>query len=271
MPAQSAMPGPPAPAAQAALSELAARVASLHAASGGDLLECFGAVPDPRDPRGIRHPLAWHPGDVRGSGAVRVHQPGRRDRVGRLGRAGDPGRRWVPPRRRRGSHPAAPGHDRAGAHRVRAPAARRSRRGVPGPPGRAWARSPSRSLRRCCSPRSRWTARRSAAPPGRTGSIPYLLAAATHESGRGDRRDADRPEDQRGAGVRALLRALNERVLLAGHVITIDAGHTVRAHASFICERADGALRDDRQANTPGCIDAHRRPGLGIGAGPARD
>ena len=27
------------------------------AASGGNLLECFAAVPDPRDPRGIRHSL----------------------------------------------------------------------------------------------------------------------------------------------------------------------------------------------------------------------
>src|ERR1019366_3018625 len=45
------------PAAEAALGELAARAASLHAASGGDLLECFALIPDPRDPRGIRHSL----------------------------------------------------------------------------------------------------------------------------------------------------------------------------------------------------------------------
>src|ERR1035441_5689550 len=51
------MPAVPVPAAEAALGELAARAASLHAASGGDLLECFALIPDPRDPRGIRHSL----------------------------------------------------------------------------------------------------------------------------------------------------------------------------------------------------------------------
>lgn len=43
--------------AEEALAELAARAAALSAASGGNLLECFAAVPDPRDPRGIRHSL----------------------------------------------------------------------------------------------------------------------------------------------------------------------------------------------------------------------
>ena len=53
MPAQFRMPVPA--AAEKALGELAARAAALAAASGGNLLECFAAVPDPRDPRGIRH------------------------------------------------------------------------------------------------------------------------------------------------------------------------------------------------------------------------
>jgi DDE family transposase len=44
-------------AAEEALGELASRAAALAAASGGNLLECFAAVPDPRDPRGIRHSL----------------------------------------------------------------------------------------------------------------------------------------------------------------------------------------------------------------------
>ena len=44
-------------AAEKALGELAARAAALAAASVGNLLECFAAVPDPRDPRGIRHSL----------------------------------------------------------------------------------------------------------------------------------------------------------------------------------------------------------------------
>jgi hypothetical protein len=44
-------------AARETLAELAFR-AALRAACGGNLLECFGLVPDPRDPRGIRHSLA---------------------------------------------------------------------------------------------------------------------------------------------------------------------------------------------------------------------
>jgi DDE_Tnp_1-associated len=48
----------PVPAAAAGgMGELASRAAALAAASGGNLLECFAAVPDPRDPRGIRHSL----------------------------------------------------------------------------------------------------------------------------------------------------------------------------------------------------------------------
>ena len=56
MPVQSRMPVPA--AAEQAVAELAARAASLDAASGGNLLECFASVPDPRDARGIRHSLA---------------------------------------------------------------------------------------------------------------------------------------------------------------------------------------------------------------------
>src|SRR5712691_6392638 len=48
----------PAPAAaDQALGELASRAAALAAASGGNLAECFAAIPDPRDWRGIRHSL----------------------------------------------------------------------------------------------------------------------------------------------------------------------------------------------------------------------
>ncbi|MHB1431107.1 MAG: transposase family protein [Streptosporangiaceae bacterium] len=45
-------------AAGAALENLAGRAVSLLDASGGDLAGCFAMVPDPRDPRGVRHSLA---------------------------------------------------------------------------------------------------------------------------------------------------------------------------------------------------------------------
>jgi hypothetical protein len=56
LPAQSRMPVPT--AAEDAFGKLAAHSDSLYAAAGGNLLDCFTAVPDPRDPRGIRHSLA---------------------------------------------------------------------------------------------------------------------------------------------------------------------------------------------------------------------
>lgn len=55
LPVQSRTPVPA--AAEHALGELVYRAAALATASGGNLLECFAAVPDPRDPRGIRHSL----------------------------------------------------------------------------------------------------------------------------------------------------------------------------------------------------------------------
>ena len=44
-------------AADEALGVLAKRAVMLAAACGGSVLSCFAAVPDPRDPRGVRHPL----------------------------------------------------------------------------------------------------------------------------------------------------------------------------------------------------------------------
>ncbi|HUY50834.1 MAG TPA: ISAs1 family transposase [Streptosporangiaceae bacterium] len=71
---------------------------------------------------------------------------------------------------------------------------------------------------------------------GEDGLIPYLLAAVTHGTGIvlagrliGAKAN-DVPE------FAPLLLALNGYYPLAGHVITADAGHTVRAHARLICE-----------------------------------
>jgi predicted transposase YbfD/YdcC len=58
--AQAAAPEPEAvarEAAERALGVLAARAVMLAAAGGGGLPGCFAAVPDPRDPRGVRHSL----------------------------------------------------------------------------------------------------------------------------------------------------------------------------------------------------------------------
>src|SRR5258706_467661 len=49
-------PSVPCPA-DAAVAVLIGRAAALQRASGGSLVDCFAAVPDPRDRRGIRHAL----------------------------------------------------------------------------------------------------------------------------------------------------------------------------------------------------------------------
>ena len=70
---------------------------------------------------------------------------------------------------------------------------------------------------------------------GQDGLIPYLLAAVTHGTGivLAERligaKTNEVPESA------PLLPALNGYYPLAGHVITADAGHTIRAHARLIC------------------------------------
>ena len=71
---------------------------------------------------------------------------------------------------------------------------------------------------------------------GDDGLIPYLLAAVTHGTGAVLAERLIGPKTNEVPEFAPLLRELNQYYLLAGHVITADAGHTVRAHAAFICE-----------------------------------
>jgi hypothetical protein len=226
----------PVPAAAAAgMGELASRAAALAAASGGNLLECFAAVPDPRDPRGIRHSLpcvlalctaavlcghtaiedvtAWvhaAPQEVLAAAGAR------RNALGAL----------VAP------HPqtvvrifTALGAQGV-AHHAGAYLARRAH---PGPvtfplAGPGWLPAIAVDGK----------AVRGAA--GDDGLIPYLLAAATHGSGLVLAERLIGPKTNEVPEFAPLLRDLNEYFPLAGYVITADAGHTVRAHARLICE-----------------------------------
>ena len=70
---------------------------------------------------------------------------------------------------------------------------------------------------------------------GDDGLIPYLLAAVTHGSGLVLAERLIGPKTNEVPEFAPLLRELNEYFPLAGYVITADAGHTVRAHASLIC------------------------------------
>jgi predicted transposase YbfD/YdcC len=248
LPVQSRMPVPA--AAAEALAGLVSRAASLRAASGGNLLECFAAVPDPRDPRGIRHSLpcvlalclaavlcgntaiqdvtAWvhaAPQEVLAAAGARRNVLGARtaphpDTVVRVFTA-------------LGAQGLA---DCAGAYLAR--------RAHSGPAVFPLARPgwlPAIAVD--------GKAVRGAAGPD--GLIPYLLAAVTHGGGVVLAEHLIGPKTNEVPGFAPLLRELNGYYPLAGHVITADAGHTVKAHARFICEELLAHFVFTVKQNTP--------------------
>ena len=81
--------------------------------------------------------------------------------------------------------------------------------------------------------------------------VPYLLAAATHGTAAVIAERLIGPKTSEVPEFAPLLRGLNERVPLAGHVITTDAGHTVRAHATFICQELLAHYVMTVKCNTP--------------------
>ncbi len=210
------------------------RAARLCRASGGNLRECFAAVPDPRCPRGIRHPLAavltLCTGAVLcGNTAMEdvtawVHAAPQ-EVLAAAGTRRDALVMCVPP------HPdtvvriftglgAQALADHAGAYLAR--------RAHPGPVTFSMARPgwlPAIAVD--------GKAVRGAA--GADGLVPYLLAAAVHGTGTVTAERLIGPKTNEVPQFAPLLRDLNEYYCLAGHVITADAGHTVRAHATLIC------------------------------------
>jgi predicted transposase YbfD/YdcC len=224
----------PVPAAAAGgLGELASRAAALAAASGGNLLECFAAVPDPRDPRGIRHSLPCvlalcTAAVLCGHTAIEdvtawVHAAPQEVLTAAGARRNALGARVAP-------HPetvvrifTALGAQGV-AHHAGAYLARRTH---PGPvtfplAGPGWLPAIAVDGK----------AVRGAA--GEDGLIPYLLAAVTHGSGLVLAERLIGPKTNEVPEFAPLLRELNEYFPLAGYVITADAGHTVRAHARLI-------------------------------------
>jgi predicted transposase YbfD/YdcC len=242
-------------AAEAALGELAARAASLHAASGGNLLACFAAVPDPRDPRGVRHSLAsilamctaaalcgctsLEDVTARVSAAPQEVLAAAGCRRSALGLC-------VPP------HPdtivrvftlisAQHLADHAGEFLARRAAAGPVTFPVAGPGWLPAIAVDGKAVRGAAGP---------------DGLIPYLLAAATHDATAVIAERLIGPKTNEVPEFAPLLRELNERVPLAGHVITVDAGHTVRAHATLICAELLAHYVMTVKLNTPGLYDA---------------
>jgi predicted transposase YbfD/YdcC len=253
------MPAVPVSAADAALEELAAHAASLHAASGGDLLECFALVPGPRDRRGTRHSLAGILAMC--TAAVLCGCTSLEDVTA-----------WV---------------SSAGQEILAALGCRRNALGVLTPPHpdtivRVFTELGAQQL---ADHTGTCLARRALLAPavfpvaapdwlpaiavdgkavrgaaGADGLVPYLLAAAAHSHCAVIAERLIGPKTNEVPEFAPLLRDLNERVPLAGHVITMDAGHTVRAHATLIFEELLARYVMTVKCNTPKLFDAIDSP-----------
>jgi predicted transposase YbfD/YdcC len=223
----------PAPAEEA-LAELASRAAALLTASGGNLLECFAMVPDPRDPRGVRHPLAAVLALC--TAAVLSGCTSFEDVTAWVHRAPQETLAACGARRNALGVHVAPSPDtverifgRLGAQALADHAgACLAARAQPGPvtfPVKRPGQLPAIAVD--------GKAVRGAA--GDDGLVPYLLAAAVHGTGTVLAERAVGARTNEVPGFAPLLRELDSRYPLAGRVVTADAAHTVRAHASFIC------------------------------------
>ena len=236
--------------AEEALRDLVSRAGALAAASGGNLLECFAMVPDPRDPRGVRHSLACvlalcTAAVLSGStcfedvAAWVYHAPrevlaacgARRNALGVL----------VAP------HPDTVERifrelgAQALARHTGAYLAVRARSGpvtfpVAGP---GWL------------PALAVDGKAAGGAAGADGKVPYLLASATHGTGIVLAERMTGPKTNEVPELAPLLLELDGYYPLAGHVITADAAHTVKAHAKLICENLLAHYVFTVKLNTP--------------------
>jgi len=223
------VPVPVSPA-EAAAAVLISRAADLHRASGGDLAGCFAAVPDPRRKRGIRHRLpvilglavaavlagcvtladitAWIGCAPRELLAALDARPGAADR-----------RPPHPDTAERVFALLGAQHlaDQTGAYLMARTGTAPVAFPVAGPVMLPALAVDGKAVRGAI---------------GADGMIPYLLAAATHGESVVIAERLIGPKTNEVPEFQPLLRGLD----IAGWVLTMDAGHTVRSHATFICE-----------------------------------
>lgn len=214
---------------------LVASAAGWAEASGQGLLACFAAVPDPRDPRGVRHSLASILGLC--TAAVLAGEVELDDITAWVGAAGQEMLAAMGCRRNGvgiyvAPHPdtiarvfaalaAQDLADQVGAHlmyrhreQLRAAAATAQASGLR--PGLA---VDGKAIRGAVGP---------------DGKIPYVLGAATHARCVVVAERAIGPKSNEVPAFQPLLKGLAQVTDLTGWVITMDAGHTVRAHAEFV-------------------------------------
>jgi predicted transposase YbfD/YdcC len=216
--------------AVAAVGVLASRAVLLHRAGGG-LVEGFAAIEDPRGKRGVRHSLPTILGLCTAavlSGCQTLVEitdwvtHAERDLLAALGARQDRGGRYTPP------HPdtiervfpalGAQGlADHLGAYLGRQAGIAPVGAPVAGPVALPALAIDGKAVRGAIGP---------------DGHIPYLLAAATHQD------SAVIAERLIGAKTNEVpeFQPLPRGLPLGGWVLTMDAAHTVRAHARFIAE-----------------------------------
>lgn len=212
---------------------LVTRAAALHRVSGGSLLECFAAVADPRDRRGVRHGLATMLGLCTAavlSGCVTLTEitawitAADQQVLAALGCRRDADGVCTPP------HPdtvervvavlGAQGlADEVGGYLAGKAGITATGAPVAGPVVLPAIAVDGKAMRGAV---------------GADGQIPYLLAAATHDQSVVIAERLIGAKTNEVPEFQPLLRALP--VAVGGCVFTMDAAHTVRAHATFLTQ-----------------------------------
>jgi hypothetical protein len=248
---QSVSTGPVGSSAEAAAAVLIERAAVLGRVSGGNVVECFAGIADPRRRRGIRHPLATILGLC--TAAVLAGQvnliditdwvaTADQEVLAALGCRCGPAGRATPP------HPdtvervfallGAQGlADGVGAH-----LAAQAGVGCVGAPISAPTTLPAVAV----------DGKAVRGAIGDDGQVPYLLAAATHGESAVIAERLVGAKSNEVPEFAPLLRGLVTRVGgVGGCVFTMDAGHTVRAHARLITEELLAHYVMTVKENTP--------------------
>ncbi len=247
--------------AQVTVNALVARAVAVRALAGGSLLEAFASVVDPRHPRGVRHALpviltlcvgAVLRGETEVLDVAVAVEHADQVLLAACGARTSPttGLFEAPSQdtvlRVLAKLSAASLDETVGAHlsgRVRRVHGERpdpddpagpDGNGQPAHAGRAGRRREQRAARRAFAADGK--ALRGAA---RDGTRTYLLSVATHDEGVVVAQHEIGEKTNEVPALVPLLKALDAYQPLAGAVITVDAGHTVRAHGRAI--RALGA------------------------------
>ena len=240
------------PPAEAAVAVLIERAAVLARASGGGVMECFAGIPDPRCRRGVRHSLSTILGLC--TAAVLAGQLSLAEITDWVSAAGPELSAGLGCRRDAAGRATAPHPDTVErvfallgaqglADGVGAYLADKAGVGCVGAPIGAPAVLPAIAVD--------GKAVRGAAGPD--GQIPYLLAAATHGESVVIAERLIGPKTNEVPEFAPLVRGLAARTGdgVGGCVFTMDAGHTVRAHAQLITSELMAHYVMTVKENTP--------------------